>query len=230
MSKPRVILRFIFIMLFMPVLLLAQEEKTGNWLMYFGMNKVSKHLSIHTEIQYRHHSIIPNNVEQLLLRSGLNFHFSKKSIFTAGYAYIPSYIYQSVQKSPETIEHRIWQQFILTNNIARIKFEHRYRIEQRWINHHYKNRFRYRLMLFVPVNKKIIEKGSLFLALYDEIFIQDKKHFFDRNRLYGALAYQFHKTSSIQAGMLHQRINDYGKWYLQFAIIYNPNLRANIPE
>lgn len=216
--------RISLILLILPFSLLAQQEEVGNWLMYFGTNKISDKYSIHTEIQYRNYTITPNNTEQLLLRTGLNYHFSDRATVTAGYAYIPSYIYESEQKSPETEEHRIWQQFILTNKIGRVKFEHRYRIEQRWVNQDYKNRLRYRLMLFLPLNKPKIEKGSVFLGLYDEIFINTKETFFDRNRLYGALGYQYNKTTSMQVGMMHQQVNNIGKWYLQFALVFNTDL------
>ncbi len=224
MKKNRVLSLCIFILLVIPTSFIGQNQ-TGNWIMYFGTNRITEKLSIHSEIQYRNHTVIPNNVEQLLLRTGLNYHFSEKASVTAGYAFIPSYIYDSEQKSAETTEHRIWQQFILTNNLGRVKFEHRYRIEQRWVNEDYKNRFRYRLMLFVPLNKPIIEKGTVFLGLYDEIFINTKETFFDRNRLYGALGYQFNNKLSIQGGMLHQQLNEFGKWYLQFAIFFNTDLR-----
>lgn len=226
MSKKYLQSRNIIVLMFLlPVMLFAQEDKTGNWLMYFGTNKVSDKFSIHTEIQFRNHTITPNNTEQLLLRTGLNYHFSDRATLTAGYAYIPSYIYESEQKSPETEEHRIWQQFILTNKIGRVKFEHRYRIEQRWVNQNFKNRFRYRLMLFIPLNKPKIEKGTIFLGLYDEIFVNAKETFFDRNRLYGALGYQFNKNTSMQAGMMHQQVNSFGKWYMQFALVFNTDFR-----
>ncbi len=226
MIKTHLFDKSLFLLLFLlPVSIFAQQEKTGNWLMYFGTNKVSDKFSIHTEIQYRNHTLTPNNTEQLLLRTGLNYHFSDKAFATVGYAYIPSYIFESEQKAPEIEEHRIWQQFILTNKIGRVKFEHRYRIEQRFINQEYKNRFRYRLMLFVPLNKPTIEKGSLFLGLYDEVFMNSKETFFDRNRLYGAIGYQFNKNISAQAGMMHQQVNDFGKWYLQVALVFNTDLR-----
>lgn len=216
---------FSLLILALPASLFAQQEETGNWLMYFGLNRVSDKFSIHTEVQYRNHTVAPVNIEQLLLRTGLNYHFSDKAFVTAGYAYIMSYDFESEQKAPEFREHRIWQQFILTNTIGRVKFEHRYRVEQRWVEDNYLNRFRYRLMLFVPLNKPKIEKGTLFLGLYDEIFINGKDPFFDRNRLYGALGYQFNKSTSLQVGMLHQRVTDFGKWYLQFALILNPDFR-----
>lgn len=221
---------FILLLFLQPVFTLAQQGETGNWLMYFGTNKIAEKFSIHTEVQYRNHTLVPDNVEQLLLRTGLNYHFSNKAFTTFGYAYIPSYVFESEQKKPEVTEHRIWQQFILTNKIGRVKFEHRYRLEQRWVNQNYKNRFRYRLMLFVPLNKKIIEKGSWFVGVYNEIFVNDKKIFFDRNRLYGALGYQFRKAASVQIGMLNQRVNDFDKWYFQAALIFNTDWRKKPKE
>lgn len=216
----------IFLIWFLsPTFLLAQEEGVGNWMMYFGMNKISDDFSIHTEVQYRNYTVAPINVEQLLLRAAMNYHFSGNAYVSAGYAYIPSYIFESEQKGPDIREHRVWQQFVLTNNINRVNFEHRYRIEQRWVNRDYRSRFRYRLMLFVPLNKPTIIKGSLFAGIYDEVFLNAKGVFFDRNRLYGALGYQFHETASVQIGMLHQGVSNFGKWYFQSAITFNPNFR-----
>ncbi|HFA52164.1 MAG TPA: DUF2490 domain-containing protein [Bacteroidetes bacterium] len=65
----------------------------------------------------------------------------------------------------------------------------------------------------------------MFIGLYDEIFMNTKSVFFDRNRMYGAFGFQFHDTASAQMGMLHQRVNDFGKWYFQFALIFNPDFR-----
>ncbi len=125
--------KFLLIFLFLlPVTAISQQDETGTWTMYFGLNRISDKFSIHTEVQYRNHTFGSINTEQLLLRTGLNYHFSEKAFVTAGYAFVPSYVFESEQKNPESTEHRIWQQFILTNRIGRVKFEHRYRIEQRW--------------------------------------------------------------------------------------------------
>ena len=219
--------RSLLLLLVLPLSLLAQQEETGNWLMYFGTNKVSDAFSVHTEVQYRNHTLAPVNIEQLLLRTGLNYHFSEKAFVTGGYAYIANHEFESEQSAPETEEHRIWQQFILTNTLGRVKFEHRYRLEQRWVRNDFRNRFRYRLMLFIPLNKPKIEEGTLFAGIYDEVFLNGKKDFFDRNRLYGALGYQLSKTTSLQIGMMHQQLSDFGKWYLQFALVLNLDFRKD---
>jgi hypothetical protein len=215
----------LLLFLFFVTPLFSQQDKTGNWLMYFGTNRIHDNWSIHTEVQYRNHEITPNTIEQLLLRTGLNYHLSSSSTLTAGYAFVPSYVYESEQKEPETTEHRIFQQLIMTNKIGRIKFEHRYRIEQRWVNDDYRNRLRYRLMAFIPINKPVIEEGTFFLGVYDEIFMNTEQTFFDRNRFYVVLGYQIKKQLQVQLGYLNQRVNPFGKHHLQLGVVFNTDFR-----
>tara|TARA_B100001175_G_scaffold99585_1_gene84312 strand:- start:330 stop:1019 length:690 start_codon:yes stop_codon:yes gene_type:complete len=202
------------------------QQDNGNWLMYFGTNKISEKFSIHSELQYRNHTISPTNIEQLLLRTGLNYHFKPNASATFGYAHIGNHVYESVRKSPETEEHRIWQQLLTTNNIGRVKFEHRYRLEERFAETDFKIRFRYRLMLFVPLNRPKIETGTMYLGVYDEIFINDKATFFDRNRLYGGLGYQHADNIHFQIGVLRQETQTASKTFLQFGLIFNTDLRT----
>ncbi|MDH5604085.1 MAG: DUF2490 domain-containing protein, partial [Cyclobacteriaceae bacterium] len=166
------------VIIMLPSLLFAQQGGVGNWLMYFGQNRLSQNFSIHSEVQYRNHTALPINIEQLLLRTGLNYHFSTDAFATAGYGYIATHLYESAQTNPESEEHRVWQQLIMNNKLGKTKFEHRYRTEQRWVNGEYKNRLRYRLMMFIPLNKPSVEPGALFLGFYDEIFVNTKNTFF----------------------------------------------------
>ncbi len=203
----------------------AQQDEFGNWLMYFGTNRITDKWSIHSELQYRNHTFAPINVEQLLIRTGANYHIKKNALVTLGYGYIGSYDYKSDPRPPESKEHRIFQQLILKNKLSRLVFEHRYRLEQRWVNKDFRSRVRYRLMAFIPLNKKEIVKGTVFIGLYDEIFLNTKQTFFDRNRLYGALGYQINKNMQLQVGYLNQRVNDFGKGYFQVGFTYNTDFR-----
>ena len=197
--------------------------------MYFGSNRLNDTWSIHTEVQYRNHEVVPNTVEQLLLRTGVNYHFKPNAFATLGYGHITSHSYLDEIDQASSAEHRVWQQLITTQKLGRVKLEHRYRIEQRWIStlageSFYKDRLRYRLMAFVPINKPTLDPGALFLGAYDEIFLDTRGSFFDRNRLYAALGYQFSKSTSVQVGAMRQRVGAFGKWYAQFAIVFNPVL------
>ena len=220
-------LRFILSigLLFWGSMFVKAQTDTGNWLMYFGTNKVGEKFSIHAEAQSRNHTISPTNIEQLLLRTGLNYHFRPNASATFGYAHSGNYEYDSERKSPEVEEHRIWQQFLTTNTIGRVKLEHRYRLEERFVEDDFKMRFRYRLMVFIPLNRPKIEAGALYLGIYDELFINDKRNFFDRNRLYGGLGYQYANNIHFQVGLLRQEVQTTAKTFLQFGLIFNTDLR-----
>lgn len=203
------------------------EEKLGSWLMYFGNTKISDKYSLHTEAQLRLYEPV-NNFNQLLLRTGLNYHINSYALVTLGYGYIPTETYDKERPDAQSIEHRIWQQFILTNSIGRFHFEHRYRIEQRWINSEettrYLDRLRYRLMVNIPLNKAEMLENTVFLSFYDEVFLNVTDTPFDQNRLYGALGYKFSKAISLQAGYLRHRLgpNNYNR--LQLAFFINSDL------
>ncbi|WP_236981019.1 DUF2490 domain-containing protein [Membranihabitans maritimus] len=199
----------------------SPDRQTGNWLMYFGQNQLSEKFSWHTEVQYRNHDFI-SNIEQLLLRTGINYHINSNAQVLMGYGFIPSYDIEDSFSDPKTTEHRIYQELQLNQFLGSIKFNHRYRIEQRWVEEDYRGRFRYRLLATIPLTNK--PTNAPFLAFYDEVFLNSSGTIFDRNRLYGALGYKVNSKLSFQAGILNQQVTGFDKWYLQFAVFYNPNL------
>jgi hypothetical protein len=202
---------------------------TGNWLMGFNQTRLHEKWSIHTEAQYRSFEIAPNT-EQLLLRGGINYHLNNSAFTSIGYAYVTNYAFDKEQLAGVQVsENRIWQQLLMRNNLGRFNFEHRYRLEQRWIqsgnDKRYIDRIRYLLRVTVPLNKNEIKKNTLFLSFYDELFINLTSSPYDRNRLYGAIGYQFMPNANIQVGYLAQTINITTKQYLQTAIFYNIDFR-----
>ena len=177
------------------------EDDFGAWYMLFTTNTLSEKLSIHAEAQYRNYEIA-SNFNQLLLRTGLNYHISDKAIATFGYGYISTDgTFEESAGEENTIEHRIYQQFVLKNKVGKLVFSHRYRMEERFINSPLSGndtqfRFRYFLRLTYPLN------DTWFLTAYNEVFINLQAPTFGQNRLYGALGYHVHPNLAIQAGYL----------------------------
>lgn len=101
-------------------------------------------------------------------------------------------------------EFRMWEQMTVSQYLDRLKIEHRYRAEQRWQNGIYRNRFRYRLSLAIPLNHPKIEAKTFFIAIFDEIFLNNKAPHFERNRFSAGFGYQFDKAMSLQVGWLNQ--------------------------
>jgi len=201
------------------------EDTWGAWYQYFGMNRVSDRLSIHTEAQFRYYETL-SNFNQMLLRTGLNYHINEKAIATLGYAYIdtdPTFS-DSEELLNDIKEHRIFQQFLLYNSVWEFRFEHRYRLEQRFLDFDgvsdTQHRARYRLQLTLPLT------DTFFLNFYDEIFINLQDEPFDQNRLYAAVGVRITENSSLQLGYLknHFRRTNFDR--LQVAFFYNPDLRG----
>lgn len=225
--KRILVLCFVFFSFFIS----AQVNVTdiGSWGMLFNQTRLHNKWSLHSEVQFRSYEINPNT-EQLLIRGGLNFHANPGLVFTAGYGWITNYINdEKVFKDQTVDENRIWEQLILKSNSGRVFFEHRYRFEQRWIstsfNTNYKNRLRYLLRLTIPLNSKEVKKNTVFIGLYNEIFINLSNAPFDRNRLYGALGFQVNSSTNIQLGYLVQTVGTKSKQYLQLGLTFNPDLR-----
>jgi len=158
-------------------------------------------------------------------KGGIGYNIAKQFnvVLAAGQyvTYAPTKNFDTVINS----EFRLWQQFTLTNNLNRVKIEHRYRIEQRWTSAQYRNRFRYRLNILIPVNKSKIDKGALYTSVSDEIFLTDKAPYFERNRFFAGVGYVFTDLFTLQTGFLRQY--DYrltgrstAKNYLQTSLLF----------
>ena len=199
------------------------EDRLGAWYMYFGMNQVSDRLSIHTEAQFRYYEIA-SNFNQLLLRTGLNYHISDEAIATFGYAYIATDVsFEEFPGEEDLSEHRIFQQFILRNEVRKLLFEHRYRFEQRFIDFGDTNdtrfRARYRLQLTLPLTQ------LLFINVYNEIFLNLQDNVFDQNRLYAAFGFKLTPATSIQVGYLKNHFPSAHYDRLQLGFFINPDFR-----
>lgn len=95
----------------------------------------------------------------------------------------------------QQIETRTWQDLVMRHKEGRIRFEHRYRAEQRFTNLGYRNRFRYRFHVQVPLNHLELSNKTLFVSLWNEIFLTNRDQAFERNRVYGGLGYRWKGTT-----------------------------------
>ncbi|GAA4311273.1 hypothetical protein GCM10023115_33150 [Pontixanthobacter gangjinensis] len=201
------------------------EDQLGAWYMYiwnteFGESK----FGLQGDAQYRNWNVL-GDLEQLLLRAGFTYSPNSSIKLTLGYANITS---GSFGDSNDTSsENRIYQEALLPHKIAnRIYLKHRFRYEQRWVeDQDFRTRYRYNLFLNIPLNQPDLNKNSIYLALYNEIFINGQKdvgngrvELFDRNRFYAALGYAIKDNLKVQAGYMEQSTNDISKGQLQLSL------------
>ncbi len=181
----------------------AQDNDLGAWYMYFGNNKISKNLNFHNEIQYRTFDGA-GDLEQLLIRTGIGYDLTENNNnILLGYGFILSRPYINGEKT-ENIEHRIFQQYITKQKFGRFNLQHRYRLEERFLEDDFRMRFRYSLGLTIPVTDKEMLPKTLYISAYNEIFLHLDSPVFDRNRVYGALGFIINKNMRIEAGYMNQ--------------------------
>ena len=195
----------------------STDRPIGGWLMYFGGHSLGDKWILHSELQLRERNFEGSH-EQVLSRIGLLRRMNPNLTLGGGYGFITNYVGNEDIFSPFITEHRIWQQMIGITPVSRVRFEHRLRLEQRWVDGEYSNRFRYRLMASVPLNKETLSKGAFAFHIYDEVFLNIADSPFDRNRLYGAVGYHFSNSHQVQAGYLRQSLSGFYGDYLQLAI------------
>lgn len=189
-----------------PILCTAQESNLGNWLLLFGNKKINQKYNWHHEVQHRNYNAI-GDLEQLLLRTGIGQQIADNANLLLGYGFIRSENYVQADEKLVVNEHRIFQQLITTQSINKLRLQHRYRFEQRFVEEDFRLRFRYFLGLAYPLWKDSESPKEFYLSAYNEIFINAEQNAFDRNRLYGGLGYKINKTIRLELGYMNQFLN-----------------------
>ncbi len=201
--------KLLILFISLPSYAFSQASDFGNWLIYFGDKKIDTKLNWHHEVQYRNFNFL-GDTEQLLLRTGLGYNLTENNNnLLFGYAFVYSEFY--LPNSEDKInfnEHRLYQQFINRQHFGRVSIQHRYRFEQRFFQDDFRLRLRYFLGLNITLNKQKMQDKTLYLSMYNEVFLNTEHSIFDRNRLYGALGYRFNPKCRIEVGVMNQALTN----------------------
>jgi hypothetical protein len=245
-------IRIIFCFFFLTATsyLFGQQREIVNhqhvWYNYFGNHRITEKWGLHTELLLRRANWLPET-QQTLARAGIDFRLNDHMMITAGYAWIYTDRYGKLPANKAYQESRAWQQLHFVQQLARTSLQHRYRLEQRWVENYatdstsaqiiYSNRIRYRFQTLVALNSTKIEYRTWFMAFNNEVWINFGKNvkynIYDQNRAYGGIGYQFSTKGNVQIGYLHQAIfkadgiHVESNHTVQFAITYNVDLRKS---
>jgi len=198
-----------------PLLVNAQTvvEHTG-WMSVFNTTKFNSKWGMQFDMQFR----MANDFKYLknvLLRPALIYSLDKSNNIGVGYVFYGSYPHSS---TPNTVENRVYEQFIHTQSIKATAITQRFRLEQRFIGRVgapdlFAQRFRYFVRAVIPLAKqKSTFKQGIYGALQDEIFVnvQNKDQLngsmFDQNRALGAIGYRFSPRIDMEIGYMNQLV------------------------
>jgi hypothetical protein len=225
------------IILFVPAFLLffsshaqVEQSQTGAWYMYFFNHQFKdSQFGVQGDLQYRNWNML-GDLEQLLIRTGFTYTPKDSNVLlTLGYANITT---GEFGDSNETSgENRIYQEALFPQKLGnRIYLTHRFRYEQRFVeDQDFRTRYRYNLFMNIPINKSSLDKGAIYTALYNELFINGQEdigdnrtvQLFDRNRTYLGLGYVLKPGQRFQLGWMNQKTVAWGKGQLQLSFHHN---------
>lgn len=205
---------------FIPQTVLGQEvvkeitEREQVWLGYFNQTRLSGKFSLWLDLHARRNDFL-DRWATTIIRPGITYHISDHTRFTVGYAYAAHW---PISESDETIrpEHRPWQQINWSGRSKRLHLNQWVRLEERFNrkiqddqltdSYRFNFRARYMIALMVPLTADAIAPGVPFVVLNDEVHLNFGKeiiyNYFDQNRLFAGIGYQFSKSLNAQLGYM----------------------------
>jgi len=200
----------------------AQSEKSTEhlnqlWFGYFNQTRLSNKWGLWTDLQLRTKENFVDNFSQSIIRLGLTYYVTDATKLTAGYAYVSIYP-ADAHKQVTQPEHRPWQQVQWHTTYGKKRMMQWFRLEERFrrkiLNdstladgYNFNFRIRYNIWYDLPLSKKGIVPKSFSFVVNDEVHINFGKeivnNYFDQNRFFLGLKYQFTAHSNLQVGYMN---------------------------
>ena len=174
------------------------ESELGSWLEITTSNRISERISLSGSITNWNYKLPAERSQLVLGIIGINYHINKNVV--AGIGYANGSIDSTFEETDTSNihENRILEQISINHNSKNITWNHRFRLEQRFLEYPtediLKHRIRYRFKGTLPINK------TLFISAYDEIHFNLNEFDFHQNRAYAALGAKFNNNINLQIG------------------------------
>lgn len=118
-------------------------------------------------------------------------------------------------------------------SVGRVVLRHRFRYEQRFMEgRDFNTRYRYCLFADIPINNARIQEKTVYIALYNEIFINGKRNedtpaLYDRDRIYLGAGYRLTKNFGIQLGWMNQMLEKTSKSQVMLSLHHTLPIRQS---
>lgn len=199
------------------------ESQPAAWLSYTGMHPISDKWRLMVEGQIRQYDGGKQPMQRFG-RLGLLRVIAPGVRFGGGYLF--AHTYPPEEFVPTVVrftEHRTWQQLDMNANTGRFAWNHRYRLEQRWLERlgtsgadsaqhlgwNYTNRARYAARIVTSMGGGGAPKNHKpYLVASNEVFLNFGRkvrfNVFDQNRLFAGVGYQWSPKLRFETGYMNQ--------------------------
>ena len=194
------------------------QNKLGAWYILASNSKISEKVNVQLQTQFRFYEVL-NDLQQFKIRSGVTYAVLPSFKLGLGYGYFrndPSYA-SEIPKSFN--EHRIVLDGHLSQKLAKIGINHRYRFEQRYLeDRDHSAWMRYMLKGSYPLSEKMN------VDVYDEVFLNvSGNQTFMQNWLGGGVSYAI--NSRLKGRLGFQNIQTPGPDFnrVLMSLTFNPD-------
>ena len=180
------------------------QDELGAWYMYGGTHKLSSKWYVKSLAHFRFFNI-GDDLQQVLLRAGVNYKTSNSTSILLGYAYLNTDTTFGLDGG-EFNEHRIYEDFYFGHKVSKLTFAHRFRLEHRFFETNTQHWIRYQLALSYPLSK------NWSTYLYDEVFLNFEGDTYAQNWLGAGFKYKLSKALKLQLGYQQISVNGGAKF------------------
>ncbi len=203
---------------------LGQSKELGSWNIINVKSKLNSNTTVVFEAQARSQSFY-NNFFYHEYKGAVNFKLKKGFELLFGLGHYTTYQFEGNFKKPlQNNEVRPWQQLTYKHKIGHLLVDHRIRAEQRFFENNYKNRFRYRLNVILPIGSSEIKEKGFYATTFNELFFNNEVPRFERNRFFLGGGYEFSEKFTLQSGWLFQydigQNRDFAKHFMQTSLLF----------
>jgi hypothetical protein len=204
--------------------LAATADNQNVWLNYVGDHPLfGGPLGLHLEVQNRL-SEWGRDWQQLLIRPGINYQFTPNWSASLGYGFVRTYPYGELPVAHRFDEHRIYEQLQYKQDLLGLKWTHRLRLEQRWIEELQKQpdgrftrenwRGEQRVRYLLRTEWPLTEDRRFYVPIWNEAFFNFGGNIvwnhFDQNRAFIGLGWQVDKHVRLETGFMEQTVKRRG--------------------
>lgn len=193
---------------------------TNTWGLLVNSFRFNSKWGLTNELHYRTGDFL-NDKAKFIYRPSVVYHANKNIELSVGYSYLRHWSYEPYTRLMPSNEHNVWTQVLQKWRVGKVKFQNRFRQENRFIDTvnivngepeiggvKYANRFRYRLTATFDIVELKSADRSIFLNIFDEIWINQGDNFmptdFARNWFYVGLGYKFSNDFNMQLATMNQ--------------------------
>lgn len=191
----------------------STEVRQQTWWGYFNQTRFTERSGLWVDLQVRLNEVVEQKAVSIA-RVGYTYFISNNVRLTAGYGYITQFALND--QSPNVPEHRPWQQIQWFDRKEKLSMAQYFRVEERFVRQTANGaltdestftwRFRYNIFVSFPLRGQAGQVKTPFFFINDELLINAGENivnnYFDQNRLFTGLGYQFTPGLNAQLGYL----------------------------